>query len=169
MLILVRHAHAGDKKLWPFGDADRPISDQGREQSNGLEQMLGGFPIRRLLSSPYRRCRQTLGPLSERLGLPIEDLGLLARDADVEALDAFLSGPGAQGALCCTHGETLSALLRRWRGSGAVTLPAQPETTPKGASWIVEDAGAGRAAHYLAPLRVIDGGPVPQAVQQAAG
>nr|WP_231134129.1 phosphoglycerate mutase family protein [Motilibacter deserti] len=154
-MILVRHAHAGDKRLWPFDDLERPLSDQGREQANGLEQVLGGFPVTRLLTSPARRCRQTLGPLADQLGLDVEERPELARDADAETVDAFLSGLGLQGAVCCTHGETLSALLRRWRKNGAVALPKEPATTPKGASWVIEDAGARRAAHYLPPLRVV--------------
>ncbi|NHC45032.1 SixA phosphatase family protein [Motilibacter aurantiacus] len=166
VLILVRHAHAGDKRLWPFSDLERPLSEQGLEQAIGLEQVLGGFPVTRLLTSPARRCRQSLGPLAERLGLMVEEREELARDVSPEVLDEFLARPAVQGAVCCTHGETLSALLRRWRRHKSVLLPKEPTTTPKGASWVIEDGGAGRAAHYLPPLRVLAGSPAPQPAYQ---
>ncbi|RKS73981.1 phosphohistidine phosphatase SixA [Motilibacter peucedani] len=156
MLILVRHAHAGDKRLWPFGDVDRPLSARGHQQAEGLAQLLRELPVTSLRTSPYRRCRQTLVPLSAALGTEPEDEPLLAPESDAAALDALLAEPAAQGTLFCTHGEVLSALLERWRDSGAVALPDEPSTTAKGASWIVEETRGTRAAHYLRPLRIVD-------------
>jgi 8-oxo-dGTP diphosphatase len=156
VLILVRHAHAGDKRLWPFGDVDRPLSERGRQQAQGLAHLLSELPVTRLSTSPYRRCRQTLAPLGAALGVEPEAEDLLAPESDPVALDSLLGKPSAQGTLFCTHGEVLSALLDRWRRTGSVALPAEPSTTAKGASWIVEESRGTRAAHYLRPLRVVD-------------
>lgn len=156
MLILVRHAHAGDKRLWPFGDVDRPLSTRGEQQAQGIAQLLSDLPVRRLLTSPYRRCRQTLEPLCDVLGLPSVDEECLAPSSDPQALDALLRAPGNEGALLCTHGELLGGLLDLWRSTGEVAVPPTPETTAKGGSWILEESSGHRAAHYLKPLRVLD-------------
>lgn len=156
MLILVRHAHAGDKRLWPFGDVDRPLSARGQQQAEGLAQLLAELPIVRMRTSPYRRCRQTLAPLAGILGLEPESDDLLAPAGETSSLDDLLHSPGSEGTLFCTHGEVLTDLLERWRRTHAVSLPREPTTTAKGASWIVEESRGTRAAHYLRPLRVVD-------------
>lgn len=165
MLILVRHAHAGDKRLWPFGDVDRPLSPRGEQQAEGIAHLLSDLPVQRLVTSPYRRCRQTLAPLAAVLGLEVVDEDLLAPTSDPQALDELLRSPGAEGNLLCTHGELLGSLLQMWRATGEVVVPEQPETTQKGASWIIEDSAGHRAAHYLKPLRILD---VRDSVERAA-
>jgi phosphohistidine phosphatase SixA len=156
VFTLVRHAHAGDKKLWTLPDHLRPLSVHGRRQAEGLVETLAGLPTTRLLSSPFLRCQQTLLPLAARLGVRVEDCDLLAPHAQTAALDEFLSDPALENAVLCTHGETLSALLERWQGRSTVALPLVPEAPPlsgateKGAAWIV-DGVIGRPARYLPP------------------
>jgi 8-oxo-dGTP diphosphatase len=165
VFILVRHAHAGDKQQWKGDDSQRPLSERGRQQAEGLAHNLSGLYTPRLISSPYVRCQQTLRPLAARSFRTIETSRLLAPDARASDLDAFLNDPNLEGAVLCTHGETLSALIRRWRQKG-VTFSSEgpPEgpllgknSTEKGAAWIVVDDETGRSAHYLRPLHV---GPV---------
>ena len=65
MLVrLVRHACAGDKHSWAGDDADRPLDDVGRLQALAVAELLGLRPAGRLLSSPTRRCLDTLVPLA---------------------------------------------------------------------------------------------------------
>jgi len=167
VFILVRHAHAGDKRQWNGADSIRPLSERGRQQAEGLAHNLAGLDIPRLISSPYLRCQQTLLPLSGRSRRTIETSRLLAPNARSGELDEFLSQPSLEGAVLCTHGETLSALIRRWRRKRQVTFTIdgprsdQPlsgkNATEKGAAWIVVDDDGSRSAHYLSPLHV---GPV---------
>jgi phosphohistidine phosphatase SixA len=167
LFILVRHAHAGDKKQWTGADSARPLSERGRQQAEGLAHNLSGLYTPRLISSPFLRCRQTLQPLAARSYRTIETSRLLAPDSRPAELDAFLADPELEGAVLCTHGETLSALLRRWRRKHDLTLTADgppgeradsgKNATEKGAAWIVVDDETGRSAHYLRPLHV---GPV---------
>jgi len=65
-LYLVRHAHAD----WT-PDENRPLSAQGRKDAARVADILGDYPIRAIYSSPARRARQTISPLTERLGLSI--------------------------------------------------------------------------------------------------
>ena len=78
MPYLVRHAHAGDKHAWVGPDRLRPLSEPGRREAHGLLVQLRPYPIARILSSPTVRCLQTVEPLAQRRGLPIEPTQVLA-------------------------------------------------------------------------------------------
>lgn len=157
MFILVRHAHAGDKHAWRGPDRDRPLSAMGRRQAAGLARNPTLLHGRRLLSSPYRRCVQTLEPMAERLGAPIEIDDVLEPDPAVPSLVARLLDPAMDGAVLCTHGETLTVLLRHWHRHATVALPldgrqVRKGATEKGGAWVVADDGDGWQAHYLRPV-----------------
>jgi phosphohistidine phosphatase SixA len=114
---LVRHACAGDKTRWAGPDLDRPLDEAGVEQAAALAASFESVPVERVLTSPARRCRQTVEPLARGHGVPVELLPGLLPDGDPEyvhglvaALDA--EGSGAAGAsIVCTHGETMRPLL----------------------------------------------------------
>jgi phosphohistidine phosphatase SixA len=72
MPYLVRHAHAGDKRAWTGPDRLRPLSGSGRREAHGLLVQLRPYPVVRILSSPAVRCVQTVEPLAQRRGLPVE-------------------------------------------------------------------------------------------------
>jgi 2,3-bisphosphoglycerate-dependent phosphoglycerate mutase len=65
---LVRHAHAA----WA-PDEQRPLSARGVADAVRVAEVLQGQPVNRIVSSPYRRARQTVEPLAARLGLPIHE------------------------------------------------------------------------------------------------
>src|SRR4029434_9903378 len=86
MRLLVRHAHAGNKRHWSGPDAERPLSIRGWAQAGGLLEPLGDLRGERLLTSLSLRCRQTLLPLAAALDLdlePVDDLGI---DGDIDRL-----------------------------------------------------------------------------------
>ena len=64
-VLLVRHARAGSRKYWKGPDIERPLSKKGRRQAEGLVDMVSRYPIKRILSSPYVRCVQTVEQLSD--------------------------------------------------------------------------------------------------------
>jgi 2,3-bisphosphoglycerate-dependent phosphoglycerate mutase len=66
IFYLVRHAHAE----WT-PDEQRPLSPEGREDAQRVADLLSGFPITRIHSSPFRRAWETVTPLAERLGLSV--------------------------------------------------------------------------------------------------
>ena len=158
MYVLVRHGHAGDKKSWDGDDALRPLSGRGRQQAAGLVASLRAVGVNRLVASPSLRCRQTLEPLSGTLSLPLTDWDLLRPDADVRRLDRRLAGRRMDGAVLCTHGETLNALFELWAGTRPLATTGHgvaTGTTQKGAAWIVSTDDAGHTwARYLRPLHV---------------
>jgi 8-oxo-dGTP diphosphatase len=115
-LYLVRHADAGNRSDWPGTDRDRPLSEKGRRQAEGLAAALADAGVTRLIASPFVRCVQTLEPLAGRLRLEVEADPRLAEGAGAAlALEAASECRKAPAALC-SHGDVipdvLEALLR---------------------------------------------------------
>ena len=159
VFVLVRHAHAGDKKRWTQPDTVRPLSPTGLQQAEGLaENLLSLMQPSQLIASPYLRCNQTLVPLAKRLGRIVESLDLLMPDVSPAALDRYLTHSEHDLAVFCTHGETLKALFERWLNQGNIQLladgnPATQNRTEKGAAWLVLNENP-RVAHYVRPLHI---------------
>jgi broad specificity phosphatase PhoE len=149
MFVLVRHAHAGEKKSWHGPDSDRPLSTLGYRQARGLVAALDGIRLRAPFASPTTRCHQTLLPLAAARGMRIEDHPLLAVGAPTDQLIAVLEAPEADGAVFCTHREVLDNLAELARSRGATWAPPAA-STEKGGAWIV-DRSADPALRYLPP------------------
>jgi 2,3-bisphosphoglycerate-dependent phosphoglycerate mutase len=66
VFYLIRHAHAD----WT-PDKQRPLSSRGQADAQRVAELLCSSPITRIYSSPFRRARQTVGPLAGELGLPL--------------------------------------------------------------------------------------------------
>ena len=70
-VLLLRHARAGERDEWTGDDTLRPLDERGRLQALALRD-LSQRAIGRIVSSPYRRCVETVEPLAEALGIPVE-------------------------------------------------------------------------------------------------
>lgn len=109
-LLVVRHASAGHRSDWEGDDRLRPLDWKGRRQADGLTDLLDRFEIARIGSGTYRRCKQTVEPLSNQLGLPIEERRGLDEDSSVEETLAVLREFGDAAAVC-TQGDVLENLF----------------------------------------------------------
>jgi phosphohistidine phosphatase SixA len=87
MLLLVRHADAGNKQRWAGPDSLRPLSANGHAEAAGLVVRLEDYPISRVLSSPTLRCSQTVDPLARDRWLHVDHQEALGVDADLMAVD----------------------------------------------------------------------------------
>ncbi|MEX2549775.1 MAG: phosphoglycerate mutase family protein [Nitriliruptoraceae bacterium] len=134
-LLLVRHADAGDRAAWTGDDRQRPLSATGRRQSEALAALHADRDIDAVLSSPARRCVQTVEPIADALGLPVEEQESLAEGAPFEDVDRLLTEHADRNVLLCSHGDVMDAILTALRRRGH--LPDRP-TARKAASWIVE-------------------------------
>ncbi|MGH3664735.1 MAG: SixA phosphatase family protein [Egibacteraceae bacterium] len=147
--MLIRHAHAGDRGRWGTDDDARPLSDKGRQQAAALVGLVADHPVDRVLSSPLRRCVETVQPLAEARGLPVEDDEALAegRASDAIALARRLVGAAA---VLCTHGDVVPDVLGALMADG-MRLNA-PQRWAKGSVWLLHSRD-GRFAHatYLTP------------------
>lgn len=117
-VLLVRHGCAGDKREWRGPDAERPLDDVGRHQAGALADVLAPTGLRRLATSPTRRCRDTLAPLARSTGLAVDDVAELGVEAGVDELLALLTRPDARDGVFCTHGEAMRRLLDVLRSVG---------------------------------------------------
>lgn len=71
--FLLRHADAGDPAAWNGPDADRPLSDKGRRQSERLGAFLAGMGLEPdlIVTSPKVRARETAEIVAAALGRPV--------------------------------------------------------------------------------------------------
>jgi phosphohistidine phosphatase SixA len=153
MLLLVRHADAGDKGGWDGPDALRPLSPLGRRQAEGLVVRLEDYPIERILCSPSLRCVQTVQPLAADRFLEIETLAALGVGAGpAEVLGVFWD-LALRNAVLCTHGETIGSLLQGLAADGLTVT--DPLDWPKGSTWLLQrDDRRQVLGRLLAPLEL---------------
>jgi 8-oxo-(d)GTP phosphatase len=111
LVLLVRHARAGDPAEWTDDDRVRPLDEKGRQQAEALVAPLAGYALTRLVSSPYVRCVETLEPLATRLKLPIEREDAIAEGASAEEGLALLGRLGPGPVVLCTHGDVMESLV----------------------------------------------------------
>lgn len=147
MIYLVRHAKAGERRVWEGDDEARPLSKHGWRQSEAIAKRLAAKGASSLYSSPYIRCVQTLEPLAERVGLEIRTDSRLFEGAAFEPVLELL-GEVDTGAVLCSHGdiipETIQALARRgmevqtppdWRKATTWVLKRKDGRVTKGKVW----------------------------------
>jgi probable phosphomutase (TIGR03848 family) len=75
-LILLRHGRSTSNTAHVLAGRSEGVDldDKGREQAAELVDRIGDLPIRALVSSPMLRCRRTIEPLAEALGVePVID------------------------------------------------------------------------------------------------
>lgn len=147
MLMVVRHADAGDKRSWVGLDRQRPLSATGRRQADGLVIRLEDYPVERILSSPTLRCLDTVRPLARDRFLEVEPVAALGVDAGLDPLLAMLWDQELGNAVLCTHGETIGRLVARLAGDGFdVTGPMH---WPKGSTWMLQRSSNGNGRHHV--------------------
>jgi phosphohistidine phosphatase SixA len=122
-LLLVRHASAGKRSEWWGDDRDRPLDERGWRQAEGLVEMLVPRSPTRVLSSPYLRCRQTVEPLADALGLVLESRPELAEGAAATEVDGLVESLGDEEPVLCTHGDVVDAIVG--------------EESEKGSTWVL--------------------------------
>ena len=147
VIYLVRHAKAGERRVWDGNDEARPLSKHGWRQSEAIGKRLASKGATSLYSSPYLRCMQTLEPLAERLGLEVQPDERLCEAAPFEPVLDLL-GEVSTGAVLCSHGDiipdTIQALARRgmevqtspdWRKASIWVLKRKGNRITKGKVW----------------------------------
>jgi len=149
-IFLVRHAQAGKRSEWNGDDEARPLSDRGQAQSASIRDLLLGADVRRVVSSPYLRCVQTVEPAAERFGLAVEADDRLGEGADVEAALELLLALDTDDGVACSHGDLIPMLLDQLIDQG-MTVDG-PLLHQKGSVWTIEtDGGRPVRASYTPP------------------
>jgi broad specificity phosphatase PhoE len=65
------HLDAVNRKVWTGAPDDRPLTALGLEQAQLMAEHISQRGVDAIVSSPARRCRQSLAALSDKTGLPV--------------------------------------------------------------------------------------------------
>ena len=138
IIYLVRHAKAGERRVWDGDDVDRPLSNTGWKQSEAIGRRLAKKDVSSLYASPYVRCMQTLEPLGKRTGLEVEAEKRLFEDEPFEPVLDLLNEVD-DGAVLCSHGDIIPAVINALvrRGMQVET----PADWGKGCVWVLRRKG----------------------------
>lgn len=149
-ILLVRHAHAGEREEWNARDVARPLTPAGRRQALALVRLLSTNAVGRIVSSPAVRCLQTVEPLAAARGLAVEQDGRLHETTPTPVVLELLAELGGQRLVLCTHGDVIGPLISALALRG-VDVGDDPRW-PKGSTWALSGSGSGvTAATYLPP------------------
>jgi phosphohistidine phosphatase SixA len=121
IVLVVRHARAGKRADWVGDDRLRPLDERGRLQANRLVEQLSDCEFRRILSSPYARCVETVEPLAEARGLTVEEDEALAEGSGASAALAALRAI-REPVIACVHGDLLAELVGGKTPKGSTTV-----------------------------------------------
>ncbi|NUP01659.1 MAG: NUDIX hydrolase [Nonomuraea sp.] len=111
-LVLVRHGSAGSRSAWDGDDVLRPLDADGRSQAAALATVLPAYRPGSLVSSPSRRCVQTLEPY----GTEIRTEPLLSEEGQDPHKTPALARDLAAPAAVCSHGKVLPGLIHALSG-----------------------------------------------------
>lgn len=117
-LFIVRHASAGVRGGSGGEDSTRPLDAVGHDQSAAIADLLAGYDIESLYSSPALRCQQTLAPLGSRLGLPVESRSELFEGASTARSMQFIRSMQGRTVVVCSHGDVIPDVLRNLEVGG---------------------------------------------------
>jgi 2,3-bisphosphoglycerate-dependent phosphoglycerate mutase len=69
-LYLIRHAQSHPQ--WSCPNSEWPLSAKGEKQAKALADLLTPLGIERIVSSPFLRCLQTIGPFAKKQSIEID-------------------------------------------------------------------------------------------------
>lgn len=149
-VLVVRHAHAGDRGAWRSDDGRRPLSERGHRQAAALVDQLAPWHVTRVVASPLVRCVQTMAPLARARGLELITDDRLAEGAAPEDVAALVRA-SVPGTVLCSHGDVIGALVEGLADDGIVDRAAQQWA--KASTWVLRLDGERRTvdAAYLPP------------------
>lgn len=156
IVLLVRHASAGDRSDWNRDDRLRPLDTKGWEQSEELVRLLSRFDVSEIVSADYRRCTQTVQPFGEAVGLDIKQEPLFSEagfpaheDGALKTLRTY-AAPG-RAAVVCSQGDVIPGLLARLAADDGIELP-DPIPCKKASVWALTFDGERLfSAEYFPP------------------
>ena len=153
-MLLVRHAHAYARKEWSGDDRLRPLSTNGLRQAEGLIAVFGNFARpSRVLSSPYLRCVQTVGPLALANHVEVEPKEELAEGQSSIAV-RLVRDLAVDNVALCTHGDVIAEILVALADEDMLDLGPNPRQA-KGSVWALHsEDGIFTSAQYFPPVVV---------------
>lgn len=160
-LILLRHAKATPRDEWSGEEAKRPLLPDGEKQAKRLVGVLSAYSPKRLVTSPWKRCHQTVEPyakakkrkLIERSQLTELSSTLSPRKTKHAVEQLF---DETKSALLCSHRPALPAITQTLatRARGLVREEILSATNLEPGEFIVMRFSMGKHPRFLATERV---------------
>ena len=113
-IILVRHAHAGDRSTATGPDYLRTLSERGQLQATQIAEVLAPAEPGYILSSRAARCISTMDPLARAVRREITEVASLfegsdPRDAWAAIEDIVATSSGT--IIACSHGDVIPGII----------------------------------------------------------
>jgi broad specificity phosphatase PhoE len=117
-IIVIRHA---EKKIEPNNN-DPDLSPAGQTRAQELARMFGDAGVNAIYATQYKRTQQTVKPLADKLGLPINQVDSKKTADLIARIRAENSG---QTVFIAGHNNTVPEIVA---ALGGPTYPVIPET-----------------------------------------
>ncbi|HLM04556.1 MAG TPA: bifunctional NUDIX hydrolase/histidine phosphatase family protein [Blastococcus sp.] len=157
-LLLVRHGHAGSSEDWDGPDDLRPLDERGRREAAQLARVLPVFGPTAVQSAARTRCTQTVEPLAEVIGVPVEPMPELGEEefaddpqAGLAVIDRLLAPRDEPGVtVVCSQGGAIPSVLLSLgvRPRGERLYPP----SAKGSVWVLGGRPGALSADYYRDL-----------------
>jgi len=139
-MLVVRHGTAGRKSRFSGDDTKRPLDKQGRAQAEALVGQLLAFGATNVRAADRVRCHQTVEPLAEELGVPIQDEPTLTEEAYAKspkrARHRMLEIATQDGTpVICSQGKVIPDLIAWWCERDGVR--PDKSRNHKGSTWVL--------------------------------
>ncbi len=127
-VIVIRHAHARPKSSWGRENAERPLVNVGLAQAARLADLLPAWRPEMILSSPWKRCIQTVEPFLARSTARLKTKKRLTEDGhrrDARATARLVTDQLRKGraVVICTHRPVLGTVLGTLAGAAQAGMP----------------------------------------------
>lgn len=115
-VIILRHAKATLRSDWKGEEAKRPLLPEGVTQAKRLVNLLAAYGPKELVTSPWKRCHDTISPYAKKSKRTLVERGQLTelsnkrRPLSTKKVVASLLGDSNSG-LICTHRPALPSVL----------------------------------------------------------
>jgi 8-oxo-(d)GTP phosphatase len=139
-MLVVRHGTAGRKSRFSGDDTKRPLDKQGRAQAEALVGQLLAFGATNVRAADRVRCQQTVEPLAEELGVPIQAEPTLTEEAYAKspkrARHRMLEIAKQEGTpVICSQGKVIPDLIAWWCERDGVR--PDKSRNHKGSTWVL--------------------------------
>jgi 8-oxo-dGTP pyrophosphatase MutT (NUDIX family)/phosphohistidine phosphatase SixA len=117
-IIALRHGKAVSPSDWDGPDETRPLQERGERQAASAASGIIAYRPAKLVTSPAVRCRASVQPIADRLGLPVKENAKISQDAweNGEADVAAVIGKRIakrETTVLCSHGPVLPEIIRQ--------------------------------------------------------
>ena len=116
-LIILRHAKATPRGDWAGQEAKRPLLPEGLQQAQRLIPLIAAYGPKRVITSPWRRCHDTIAPYAQSAKRTLIERHQLTEFSNqrkpARTLDVVMDLIGtSRSGLICTHRPALPSALR---------------------------------------------------------